>query len=87
VRSRGEADEVEEAFARNLLDTIDQHLRVSRSRETFSRAEHLDALLELRSLAADLFELQHLDHAYEESPGPRHRKFPSRRRAVRSRSG
>ena len=78
---------MEEAFARNLVDTIDQHLRVSRSRETFSRAEHLDALLELRSLATDLIELQHLDRAYEENPASRHRRFPSRRRAVRTRSG
>jgi hypothetical protein len=49
------------SFARALLDSIDGHLRACAGRVTLSRDEHVDALLDLRSLAAELAMLHDVD--------------------------
>jgi hypothetical protein len=75
------AFEVEEAFEHRLLEAIDERLRVCSARSSFSRAEHVDALLELRMLASDLIALRSLDASTtvaRTSSQPHRRRWPGR---------
>jgi hypothetical protein len=74
---------MEEAFAQCLLERIDEQLRAGSRRSMATRAEFLDALLDLRLLASDLISLGHLDMACDGSE--HHRSSPRWR--MRSRTG
>jgi hypothetical protein len=72
---------VEEAFEHRLLEAIDERLRTCSARSSFSRAEHVDTLLELRMLASDLIALRSLDPSTEivrSTPRPHWRRWSGR---------
>jgi hypothetical protein len=74
---------MEDDVARCILERIDHHLRTGAQRSSASRADFLDALLELRLLTSDLITLGSLEASSEE---PDHRRSPGWR-AKRSRAG